>query len=259
MNILEEICARTRERVKVNQTRIPLSEVKRQALNKKGGTYAFEIALKGDGLSLICEVKKASPSKGVIDACFDYMSIANDYAAGGADCVSCLTEPFWFLGSDKIFEDIRGAITLPMLRKDFVVSDYQVYESKLLGADAVLIIMEALNVGEAERYFEIAENLGMSALFECRDERQVENAQKLGGRVIGVNNRNLKDFSVSLNKAASLRSLVDRDKIFVSESGINSLDDVKAQKLMGADACLIGEFCMRAKDRVSLIKDMKNV
>jgi indole-3-glycerol phosphate synthase len=204
-------------------------------------------------------VKKASPSKGVIDTYFDYMSIANDYVTGGADCISCLTEPHWFMGSDKIFKDIRGAIDIPMLRKDFTVSEYQVYESKLLGADAVLIIMEALTEKQAASYFDIAETLGICAVFECRDERQIETAQKLGGRIIGVNNRNLKDFSVNLEKAASLRSLVDSNRIFVSESGINSLEDVKAQKLIGADACLIGEFCMRANDRVTLIKEMKNV
>jgi indole-3-glycerol phosphate synthase len=259
MDILSTICDNTLERVKNKQEQIPLSEVRRQALNSKVGTFAFEKALAKDGLSLICEVKKASPSKGIIDEQFDYLSIARDYEAGGADCISCLTEPKWFLGSDKIFEQIHSAVKIPMLRKDFTLTDYQVYESKLLGASAVLIIMSALEYGMAKDLFDIAEALGMSALFECRNEGQVECAQSMGGRVIGVNNRNLKDFSVDLSKARSLRSLVDERNIFVSESGVLSLDDLRAQKLIGADACLVGEFCMRAKDRRACVAAMKGI
>jgi indole-3-glycerol phosphate synthase len=259
MDILSTICDYARERVKKRQEEIPLSEVKRQALSKKRGTYAFENALKGDGLSLICEVKKASPSKGIIDEQFDYLTIAHDYEAGGADCISCLTEPKWFLGSEQIFEEIRANVNIPMLRKDFILSEYQVYESKLLGAGAVLIIMSALEYGMAKDLFDVAEGLGMSALFECRNEGQIECAQSMGGRVIGVNNRNLSDFSVDLGRAGLFRNLVDRNNIFVSESGILSLDDVKAQKLIGADACLVGEFCMRAKDRRACVAAMKGV
>jgi indole-3-glycerol phosphate synthase len=267
MDILQEICEYTRGRVEINKKLLPFEEVKRQAIyfadedkkSKKGGQYAFENALKGDGLSLICEVKKASPSKGIIDDKFDYMSIARDYEEGGADCISCLTEPKWFLGSDEIFKRIRNAVKLPMLRKDFIVDAYQAYQSKILGANAILIIMTASTFDFAKELFEIAESLGMSALFECRNEEQIENAQRIGARLIGVNNRNLKDFSVDLGKANSLKKYIDGDKIFVSESGIASLDDLKKQKLLGADACLVGEFCMRAKDRRKLIAQMKNV
>lgn len=259
MNILEEICAYTAERVKAKSKLIPLSELKRQALTLKSGNYAFEKALKGEGLSLICEVKKASPSKGVIDPVFDYMQIAADYEKGGADCISCLTEPKWFLGSDEIFSRIRAAVAVPMLRKDFTLTEYQVYESKLLGADAVLIILSALTPLQAKKIFAAAEETGLSALFECRDEAQTELAQRLGGRVVGVNNRNLKDFTVDMEKAKSLRTLVDREKIFVSESGVLSLNDLRRQKEIGADACLVGEFCMRAENRARLIGEMKNV
>jgi indole-3-glycerol phosphate synthase len=259
MDILSTICEYALVRVQEREKVVPLTELKRQALSQKQGNYAFENALKGSGLSLICEVKKASPSKGVIDEKFDYLSIASDYEHGGADCISCLTEPKWFLGSDKIFEDIRAQVKIPMLRKDFILTEYQVYESKLLGANAILIIMSALEYGMAKELFELAEVLGMSALFECRTEGQIELAQSMGGRVIGVNNRNLKDFSVDLNKAATLRAMVDKNCIFVSESGISSLEDLKAQKAMGADACLVGEFCMRAKDRKLLVAQMKGI
>jgi indole-3-glycerol phosphate synthase len=259
MDILGSICEYAKLRVQEESKIVPLEEVKRQALSQKSGTYAFENALKGDGLSLICEVKKASPSKGVIDECFDYLAIAKDYQEGGADCISCLTEPKWFLGSNEIFEKIHEQTNLPMLRKDFILSEYQIYQSKVLGASAVLLIMTALTPDEAKRLFEIADGLGMSALFECRNPVQIEEAQRIGGRVIGVNNRNLGDFSVDLNKSSTLRSLVDSDKIFVSESGINSLDDLKKQKDCGADACLVGEFCMRAKDRCRLVREMKSI
>jgi indole-3-glycerol phosphate synthase len=259
MDILGTICEYAKLRVCNESEKLPLQEVKRQALAQSKGTYAFENALKGDGLSLICEVKKASPSKGIIDEEFDYLSIAKDYEEGGADCISCLTEPKWFLGSNQIFSEIYGKVQLPMLRKDFILSEYQVYQSKLLGASAILLIMTALNNDEAKNLFDIADGLGMSVLIECRTEEQIERAQKLGGRVIGVNNRNLGDFSVDLNKASTLRSLVDSSKIFVSESGINSLDDLKKQRAFGADACLVGEFCMRAKDRKNLIRSMKSI
>jgi indole-3-glycerol phosphate synthase len=260
MDILTEICQYTALRIAESKKTLPLTEAKNIALNMpKSGTYAFENALKRQGLSLICEVKKASPSKGVIDERFDYMSIAKDYEEGGGDCISCLTEPKWFLGSDKIFTDIRKSVNIPMLRKDFTVDEYQIYTSKMLGADCVLIIMTATQLKEAQKYFELCNILGMSALFECRSLKQVEDAQNIGARIIGVNNRNLKDFSVNMGMAASLRQNIDKDKIFVSESGIASLEDVKAVKAMGADACLVGEYLMRSNDRRNLLGRMKGV
>lgn len=259
MDILGEICAHARTRVEARKKILPEEELKRQALAQKAGDYAFENALKGENLSLICEIKKASPSKGVIDQKFDYTAIARDYQAGGADCVSCLTEPKWFLGSDEIFSAVRKELRVPLLRKDFTVSEYQIYESKLLGADAVLLILSVLGEAEAKRYFEIAETLGLSVLFECRTREQIEISQRVGGRIVGVNNRNLRDFSVDMQKAGALRASVDRDRLFVSESGVTSLRDLRAVKSLGADACLVGEFCMRAADRRALIGEMKHV
>lgn len=257
MDILDKICERTAARVAEREKELPLCEVKRVALARSGRGYPFERALKREGLSLICEVKKASPSKGVIDPVFDYLAIADDYESGGADCISCLTEPYWFLGSDEIFKEIRARVGLPMLRKDFTLGEYQVYESAALGADCVLIIMSALTEDRVKGLYEVADGLGMSALFECRSAAQIEAAQRLGARIIGVNNRNLRDFSVDTGKAGKLRSLVDRDRLFVSESGVSSLESLRAQALAGADACLVGEYFMRAADRSKLVSEAK--
>lgn len=233
--------------------------MRRLAEGVKGESFRFENALKGDGVSLICEIKKASPSKGVIDEVFDYKSIARDYVSGGADCVSCLTEPTEFLGSDEIFKEVRSICPLPMIRKDFTVNAYQIYQAKVMGADAVLLICSALDEACLSDFFAVCEELGLSAMFECRDERQIETALKLNARIIGVNNRNLRDFSVDLRRAEALRSLVDDKRIFVAESGISSPQDVKNFARIKVNACLVGEYCMRAKDRAQAVRELKNV
>lgn len=261
-DILRAIADYTAKRVAGEEAAEPFGSVRERARAARLSgemAFRFERKLAAPGLSLICEVKKASPSKGIISEDFPYLEIARDYEVGGADCVSCLTEPHWFLGSAEIFSRIRREISLPMLRKDFTVSPYQVYQARLIGADAVLIIMSITEDGAAAEYFAAAEELGMTAVFECRDVSQIERAQRIGARVIGVNNRNLRDFSVDPEKAAKLRAAVAEDRIFVSESGVMSLEALRAQREAGADACLVGEFCMRAADRVSLIREMKNV
>lgn len=258
-DILKDICASTLARVEAEERSVPLAEVKRQALSSKGGTYAFASALKGDNLAVIAEVKKASPSKGVIDDKFDYLSIARDYEQGGASAVSCLTEPHYFLGSDDIFRNIRNQIKLPMLRKDFILTPYQVYTSALIGADCILLIMSVLGRDRAEELFSLAQTLGMDALFECRNGEQTEAAQRMGGRIIGVNNRNLSDFSVDCNRAAKYRSLVDKSNIFVSESGMMSAADAAAQRRAGADAVLVGEYFMKSADRVAAVRELRCV
>lgn len=259
-DILRTIAEYTRVRVSEQEKTAPLAEVKRRALSlPRSDAFAFERAVARPGLSLICEIKKASPSKGVISPDFPYMQIAADYAAGGADCISCLTEPKWFQGSDEIFSNVKKAVSMPVLRKDFTVSEYQLWQSKLLGADAVLLIMDLLEEGRAREYFSIADGLGMSVLCECRTAEEIERAQRIGGRLIGINNRNLHDFSVDGGRAGDLKRRVEKGKLFVAESGILSLDDLRRQKQAGADACLVGEFCMRSSDRARLIKEMKNV
>lgn len=258
-DILAELCALSKRRAERAQSITPLEKLRHiaGATARPTPPFAFERALKKDGLSLICEVKKASPSKGIIDEKFDYMSIAADYLKGGADCISCLTEPEKFLGSDRIFRDIRRQMPLPMLRKDFTVSLYQVYEAAAMGADAVLLICAALSDGQLREFFSAAEELGMTALFECRSVEEIDRAKAAGARVIGVNNRNLSDFSVDFTRSARLRERVGKDAIFVAESGISSPRDCAALASIGADACLVGEYCMRADDRAAAVRALK--
>lgn len=257
--ILDTIADYARGRVKENEKRISLPEIKELAtsVDTKRTPFAFESALKKEAMSFICEVKKASPSKGVIDPEFRYLEIAKAYEAVGADCVSCLTEPKWFLGSDRIFTDIREQIATPMIRKDFTVSDYQIYEAKLMGADAVLLICSLLDAKTLEEYLSIAKSLGMSALVETHDEREIQMAVAAGAGIIGVNNRNLKDFSVDFENAKRLRRLIPDSCIYVAESGVKGVDDIKVLSEIGADAVLMGEVLMRAENKAMLLRNMR--
>ncbi|MGN1030643.1 MAG: indole-3-glycerol phosphate synthase TrpC, partial [Butyricicoccaceae bacterium] len=214
MMILDELAAYARERVAADQAELPL-EVLRQ-LCADGAVpsrprFCFEQALRKDGLSFICEVKKASPSKGIISKDFPYLEIASEYEQAGADCISCLTEPKWFLGSDRIFTDIRAEVQTPMIRKDFTVDEYQIYQAKRMGADAVLLICAILDTKTIARYLELCDTLGLSALVETHDESEIQSAVDAGAKLIGVNNRNLKDFSVDFSNAARLRDRIPAD------------------------------------------------
>lgn len=255
--ILNELADHAAERVRAAMTRVGPDEMREAARAMPVGDFRFERALKGAELSFLCEVKRASPSKGIIAPEFPYREIARDYEAAGADCVSCLTEPKWFLGSDDIFREIRAEIRIPMLRKDFTVSDYQIYEAKCMGADAVLLICALLDADALARRLAICGELGLSALVETHDEAEIRAAVSAGARVIGVNNRNLKDFTVDLANAARLRALVPPRAVFVAESGIRSAGDVKALREAGADAVLIGETLMRAADRRGLLAEFR--
>ena len=256
--ILDEIADFTKGRVEKYKSEVSLQDIKARARSLDPDTgFTFENALRRDGISFICEVKKASPSKGVIDPDFDYLKIAKEYEAGGADAVSCLTEPKWFLGSNEIFVNTRKTIALPMLRKDFVVDEYQIYQAKLLGANCILLIVSLLNKETLEKYINLAKSLGLSALVETHDEEEIKTALSAGAKILGVNNRNLKDFSVDLNNAKRLRELIPENVIYVAESGIASLSDAKMLKEAGADALLIGEFLMRSDDKALLIKKIK--
>ncbi|MBN1778468.1 MAG: indole-3-glycerol phosphate synthase TrpC [Clostridiales bacterium] len=252
--ILDDLAAHARLRVEAAKKQKPLRAIKEEALRLPRGDFRFEKALKKDRAALICEVKKASPSRGVIAEDFPYLEIARDYEAGGADCLSCLTEPKWFLGSDEIFADIRRATRLPMLRKDFTVDEYQLYEAKLLGADAVLLICALLDTRTIVKYLAICDELGISALAETHDAEEIKSAVSAGARVIGVNNRNLKDFSVDFSNAGALRKLIPDSAVFVAESGVQTPADVAALRAAGADAVLVGEALMRAEDRRALLK-----
>lgn len=220
-------------------------------------SFIFENILKKEGLSFICEVKKASPSKGIIDPEFRYLDIAREYTKAGADCISCLTEPKWFLGSDDIFRDIRAAVDTPMIRKDFTVDEYQIYQAKLLGADAVLLICALLNEAELKKYLRICDELGLSALTETHDEEELKKAVSCGARLIGVNNRNLKTFEVDTENSRRLKEIAPEDVTFVSESGIRGIEDIPPLKAAGVDAVLIGEALMRTKDKAGLLEAMR--
>ncbi len=257
-DILGEIAEYTAERYKKRMASNPQRNIMAQALNKPRGSFAFEKAIQSDGLSFICEVKKASPSKGLIAPDFPYLQIAKDYERAGAGAISCLTEPHWFLGHDEYLRNITAEVSIPVLRKDFTLSDYQIYEAKLLDADAVLLICALLNGAEIKEYISVCDELGMSALVEAHDEYEVETALNAGARIIGVNNRNLKDFSVDVNNSTRYRAMIPQDVLFVSESGIKSHDDIKVLEQNLTDAVLIGETLMRSRDRVRALKELKN-
>lgn len=255
-DILNTIADNTRKRYKKIIAEKPFEEVKARAFEMQKGSFEFENALKGEELSFICEVKKASPSKGIIAADFPYLEIAREYEAAGASCISCLTEPKWFLGSDEYLKQIAKAVSIPVLRKDFTVCEYQIYEAKLLGAKAVLLICALLNEETIKKYIKICDALGISALVEAHNENEIEIALSAGARVIGVNNRNLKDFTVDVNNSSRYRDLIPNDVLFVSESGIKNHDDIAVLQKNKTNAVLIGEAFMKAADKKRFLKEL---
>ncbi|MBO6133701.1 MAG: indole-3-glycerol phosphate synthase TrpC [Lachnospiraceae bacterium] len=257
MTILEKLSVHAKERVDEAKKTLSLERVREQALSYDKLNFEFEKALKGDGISFICECKKASPSKGLISPDFPYMEICRDYEEAGADAISVLTEPKWFLGSNEILREVAHAVSLPCLRKDFTVDEYMIYEARALGASAVLLIAAILEEKQIAEYIGICDELGLSALVEAHDAKEVETALKAGARIIGVNNRNLHDFSVNTDNSRSLRSMIPDDIIFVSESGIKNPQDIHELKSIGADAVLIGEMLMRAEDRKAVLTELR--
>ena len=255
--ILDDIAAFSKKRVAAAKEIKPLEEIKQTALSMPKGDFRFENTLKKSGLSFICEVKKASPSKGIISEDFPYLNIAEEYEKAGADCVSCLTEPKWFLGSDKIFKEIREKINLPMIRKDFTVDEYQIYEAKCMGADAVLLICALLDTKTVEKYIGICDVLGISALVEAHDEEEIKSAADAGARIIGVNNRNLKNFTVDFSNAQRLREKIPENTLYVAESGVKTNDDIKLIKAVKADAVLIGEAFMKSENKKQMLEDFR--
>ncbi len=256
-NILKQISDYAKIRAADDKKKCSLDEMKIAAKKSGGSEEKFLSALRKKDLSFICEVKKASPSKGIIAENFPYVEIAKEYELAGADCVSCLTEPKYFLGSDEIFSEIRREIKIPMLRKDFIVDAYQIYQAKVLGADAVLLICAILNNAQLENFLQICDDLKISALVETHDEVEIKNALSAGAKIIGVNNRNLKDFTVDFSNAARLREIIPADKIFVAESGVKSSKDIATLKKIGADAVLIGETLMRSDDKKKTLAELK--
>ena len=257
MTILDELAAYARERVARAKENISLAELRRMALASPKGSFAFENALKTDDIAFICECKKASPSKGLIAPDFPYLQIALDYEAAGADCISVLTEPKWFLGSNDYLKEIAENVKIPCLRKDFTVDEYMIYEAKPLGASAVLLIAAILSQEQLSEYIDICDGLGLSALVEAHDEAEAIAAINAGARIIGVNNRNLKDFSVDTENSRRLRSMIPASVLFVSESGVRTAEDVQALRDIGADAVLIGETLMKAQDKRQKLTELR--
>ena len=260
-SILDKIAARTRESCKVARGLKATADVRERALALAAaeGTFdfPFESALKAPGMSFICECKKASPSKGTIVEDFDPVEIARSYEKAGAAAVSVLTEPFFFEGDETYLRDVSAAVSIPTLRKDFVVDELMIYEAKLLGAAAVLLICAILDDDDLKRYVALCHELGLSALVEAYEPEEVPRALATGARVVGVNNRDLRTFEVDFGRSIDLRPLVGPDRLFVSESGVETADDVARLREAGVDAVLIGETLMRAEDKRTKLAELR--
>jgi len=259
MTILDQLADYARERVATAKSNKSLEQVKAEALALPKGDFAFEKALRKDGVSFICECKKASPSKGLIAEDFPYLEIAREYEAAGADCISVLTEPKWFMGSDKYLSEIARIVTIPCLRKDFTVDEYMIYEARARKASAVLLICSILDSNTLGKYLRLCDELELTALVEAHDQNECDMAIGEGARVIGVNNRNLRDFTVDPANCLRLRDYVGDKALFVAESGVKSREDIEVLEKAGVDAVLIGESMMRAEDKKSFLNSLKGL
>nr|WP_302689537.1 indole-3-glycerol phosphate synthase TrpC [uncultured Eubacterium sp.] len=255
--ILDKLAQSTRKRVELEKANIPLELVKEKALNMPKGNLEFEKALAKKGINFICEVKKASPSKGIIAEDFPYIEIAKEYEKAGASCISVLTEPEYFKGDKKYLKEISENVSIPLIRKDFVVDEYMIYDGKIHGASAVLLICSLLDENTIRKYIEICDSLGMSALVEAHDEEEIEKAIKSGARIIGVNNRDLKTFTVDIGNSERLRKLVPDNILFVAESGIKSNIEIERLKKANVNGVLIGETFMKAENKKQMLQQLK--
>lgn len=258
--ILKKIIESTTERIQKQKTLVPLEALKEQVADMDTDMetgYPFEQALSQEGIGFICEVKKASPSKGVIAEDFPYVEIAKEYEKAGASAISVLTEPIFFQGSLEFLKEIRAQVNVPLLRKDFVIDEYMIYEAKAAGASAILLICSILTDEQLKTYRVLAERLGMSALVEVHDEEEVQRALAAGSRIIGANNRDLKTFQVNIQNSLGLRGLIPPKVLFVSESGIKGPKDIAALQENGTDAVLIGETLMRSKDKKKMLNFLR--
>lgn len=256
-DILDTIAESNREIVRRNKEIKPMTKVMDEAFACGRGDLAFEKALAKKGLSFICECKKASPSKGIISEDFPYLDIARDYEKAGADCISVLTEPVWFKGSTKYLKEISDEVSIPSLRKDFTIDEYMIYEAVTCGASAVLLICSILDSKMLGRYIRLCDELGLSALVEAHDSNEVEMGLGEGARIIGVNNRNLRDFTVDPTNCLRLREIVGDRALFVAESGVKTHEDVVKLTKERCDAVLIGESMMRSEDKVAFLKELR--
>jgi indole-3-glycerol phosphate synthase len=257
--MLDEIVAKTRERLEESKKEKSLEELKKEVRQLEiTQDFPFKKALSGDEISIIAEVKRASPSKGMIAEDFDYLAIAKEYELAGASAISVLTEPYFFKGSNDYLREIAENVSIPVLRKDFVIDEYMIWEAKLLGASCVLLIVSILSIVELKKFLDLAHDLGLSAIVETHDGDEIRTAMNVGAEIIGVNNRNLNDFTVDIENSISLRRCVSGDVIFISESGIKTPEDVRKLKENDVDAVLIGETLMKSDDKKAMISELKN-
>ena len=257
--MLDEIVEKTKERVETAKDIIALDDLKNEVnLMNINNDFPFKKALTGDDIAIIAEVKKASPSKGLICEDFDYLNIAREYEDAGASAISVLTEPFFFMGSDDYLKEISQTVSIPVLRKDFIVDEYMIWEAKALGASAILLIVAILDIVQLKRFLDLAHELGLSAIVECHDGDEIMRALTVGAEIIGVNNRDLTDFTVDIENSINLRRCVSGDVVFISESGIKTKEDVTRLKENDVDAVLIGETLMKCDDKKAMISELKN-
>ena len=249
--ILDKIIEATKIRVAQEKEVETPEAVKAAALALPSDTgFPFEAALRQQDFNFICEVKKASPSKGIIAEHFPYLHIAKEYEMAGAAAISVLTEPDFFKGDKKYLQEIASTVKIPVLRKDFIIDEYQIYQAKVWGASAILLICACLDVPTLTKFHELADSLGLSSLVEAHDEKEVQMAIDCGARIIGVNNRNLKDFTVDVQNSVRLRNLVQDDVIFVSESGLETPEDIQVLRDNNIGVALMGETFMRSPNKV---------
>ncbi|MEE1134820.1 MAG: indole-3-glycerol phosphate synthase TrpC [Methanobrevibacter sp.] len=257
--MLDEIVEKTKQRIEDEKKIITLDDLKNEvSLMKIEDDFPFKRALMEEDISIIAEVKRASPSKGLIAEDFDYLAIAKEYEDAGASAISVLTEPYFFMGSDDYLRDIAANVSIPVLRKDFVVDEYMIWQAKALGASAVLLIVSVLDIVQLKKYLDLAHDLGLSAIVETHDGDEIRRALTVGAEIIGVNNRDLTDFTVDIENSINLRRCVSGDVVFISESGIKTKEDVTRLKENDVDAVLIGETLMKCDDKKAMISELKN-
>lgn len=256
--ILDEIAEKTKERVEKQKKEVSLEEMKEKAEKMEKNTgFPFLRALQTEDIAFICEVKKASPSKGVIAEDFPYVEIAKEYEEAGAAAISVLTEPYYFQGSNTYLTEITQNVHIPVLRKDFTVDEYMIYEAKVIGASCILLICAILDQKTLNQYLDLAHSLGLSVIVEAHDEEEVKMALASGAKIIGVNNRDLKTFTVDINNSARFRKMVPEDVVFISESGIKTAQDIQKLRENGTNAVLIGETFMRSSDKKKALQELR--
>ena len=252
--ILDDIVEKRKKRYEEIKKNLPLEKLKEKIEYPNKPSYVFYDLFKNNNFVYICECKHKSPSKGIIKEDYNYLDIAKEYERCGASAISCLTEPDYFLGSDEHLMNIKRNVKIPVLRKDFIFDEYQIYESKLIGADLILLICAILDKDTLKKYLDLAHSLGLSCLVETHDEAEIDMAISAGAKVIGINNRNLKDFSVNNNLALELRKKY-KDIILISESGVKSKDDIINIKRAGLNGVLMGEVLMKSENIEKTLKE----